>query len=32
MTGAALVCRASVNKPFCNGSHASIRFHNGLVE
>ena len=25
-------CGASVNKPFCNGSHASIRFKDGLVE
>jgi len=25
-------CGASVNKPFCNGSHASIRFRDGLVE
>ncbi|MCI4364711.1 MAG: CDGSH iron-sulfur domain-containing protein [Thermoplasmata archaeon] len=24
-------CGASVNKPFCNGSHASIRFQDGLV-
>lgn len=24
-------CGASVNKPFCNGSHASIRFRDGLV-
>ena len=23
-------CGASVNKPFCNGSHASIRFDDGL--
>jgi CDGSH-type Zn-finger protein len=23
-------CGASVNKPFCNGSHASIRFQDGL--
>jgi CDGSH-type Zn-finger protein len=25
-------CGASVNKPFCNGSHASVRFRDGLVE
>jgi CDGSH-type Zn-finger protein len=25
-------CGASANKPFCNGSHASIRFRDGLVE
>jgi CDGSH-type Zn-finger protein len=25
-------CGASVNKPFCNGSHASIRFKDGLVD
>jgi CDGSH-type Zn-finger protein len=25
-------CGASINKPFCNGSHASIRFKDGLVE
>lgn len=25
-------CGASVNKPFCNGSHASIQFRDGLVE
>jgi CDGSH-type Zn-finger protein len=25
-------CGASVNKPFCNGSHASIHFRDGLVE
>ena len=25
-------CGASVNKPFCNGSHASIMFRDGLVE
>src|SRR5258708_12072800 len=24
-------CGASVNKPFCNGSHASIKLHDGLV-
>jgi CDGSH-type Zn-finger protein len=24
-------CGASSNKPFCNGSHASIRFRDGLV-
>jgi CDGSH-type Zn-finger protein len=22
----------SINKPFCNGSHASIKFKDGLVE
>jgi CDGSH-type Zn-finger protein len=25
-------CGMSVNKPFCNGSHASIKFKDGLVE
>lgn len=25
-------CGASINKPFCNGSHASIRFRDDLVE
>lgn len=25
-------CGASANKPFCNGSHASIKFHDGLVK
>lgn len=25
-------CGASVNKPFCNGSHASIRFQDGIME
>jgi CDGSH-type Zn-finger protein len=25
-------CGASVNKPFCNGSHASIRFRDGLIK
>jgi len=25
-------CGESANKPFCNGSHASIRFRDGLVE
>ncbi len=25
-------CGASDNKPFCNGSHASMRFHDGLFQ
>ena len=25
-------CGVSTNKPFCNGSHASIRFRDGLVQ
>ncbi|MGA2198343.1 MAG: CDGSH iron-sulfur domain-containing protein [Nitrososphaerales archaeon] len=25
-------CGASVNKPFCNGNHASIRFRDGLIK
>lgn len=25
-------CGASSNKPFCNGSHASIKFTDGLFE
>jgi CDGSH-type Zn-finger protein len=25
-------CGASVNKPFCNGSHASMKFNDGLME
>lgn len=25
-------CGASVNKPYCNGSHASIKFRDGLAE
>ncbi len=25
-------CGVSANKPFCNGSHASVRFRDGLVE
>ena len=25
-------CGASVNRPFCNGSHASIRFRDGLMD
>ena len=25
-------CGVSINKPFCNGSHASIKFKDGLVE
>jgi CDGSH-type Zn-finger protein len=24
-------CGASVNKPFCNGSHASVQFNDGMV-
>ena len=24
-------CGASDNKPFCNGSHASVKFHDGLM-
>ena len=25
-------CGVSINKPFCNGSHASIKFQDGLLE
>ena len=25
-------CGASSNKPFCDGSHASVKFDDGLVE
>jgi CDGSH-type Zn-finger protein len=25
-------CGASVNKPFCNGSHASIKFDDGMID
>jgi CDGSH-type Zn-finger protein len=25
-------CGASENKPFCNGAHASIKFHDGLLK
>jgi CDGSH-type Zn-finger protein len=25
-------CGASVNKPFCNGSHASVQFNDGMID
>lgn len=32
VTGSIPLADASVNKPFCNRGHASIRFTDGLME